>query len=468
MTMESDRIDRISNTLEARVASFVTDHRLPGVAAGVVVGDELAWSFGFGYADVDSKRPSGPTDLYRIASITKTFTATAIMQLRDDGKLHLDDPVVRHLPELASVDPGATSTPIEAVTVRRLLSHESGLMSDPPGTDWSVRRYETDVHATLARAAEIRLCVPPNTQTKYSNLAFQLLGEIVARCSGVSYEEHVRTRILEPLGMDSTEFDPPSSRLTERCATGYAPRVFSDRLEVAKSAGPPHSAVAEGGLWSSVEDLARWISVQLAASRAEEGAGSIVAGSTLREMHRPRYLSDETWTEAFGIGWYARRRGEDVWVQHSGGLPGFITNAAFHAEFNLGVIVLLNGLGGASELATDLGSMVLEAVKDMGAPARIPAPLPERYAPLLGLYMNAEMSDPLRVEWRDDRLTLVNAADPSWHATLTATDDPLVFTIDPGIRESGEPAIFGEGSGGHIRSLMMASDTLARVGPVPD
>ena len=143
----------VAGKLTERVAAFVTKERLPGAAAGVVVDDELVWSTGYGYADIEARRAHDARTLFRIASITKTFTATAILQLRDEGKLHLDDPAVTFLPELreASSPFGA----IETVTIRRMLSHESGLMGDPPGARWFHDIYEASPTANLAKGAEI-------------------------------------------------------------------------------------------------------------------------------------------------------------------------------------------------------------------------------------------------------------------------------------------------------------------------
>ena len=126
--------------LEANAASFVKEHRLPGAAVGIVHGDELVWSAGVGFADIASRRAPEATTLYRIASITKTVTGTAVMRLRDAGKLGLDDPIGRYIPELAH---------LEDVTIRRLLSHESGLQSEPPDTDWRKALYEPAVARNL-------------------------------------------------------------------------------------------------------------------------------------------------------------------------------------------------------------------------------------------------------------------------------------------------------------------------------
>src|SRR5207244_365199 len=201
-----DPVIEVAPKLEARAASFVKEARLPGAAVGVVHGDDLVWSAGVGFADVAARRPPKNTTLYRIASITKTFTGTAIMQLRDEGLLHLDDPAVAHLPELR--DAASPFGAIETVTIRRMLSHESGLTSEPPGTDWAIPAYEGRVDRNLARIGEIGTRIPPNTQPKYSNLAYQLLGEIVGRTSGRPYAEYVRAAILEPLGMTATGFEP--------------------------------------------------------------------------------------------------------------------------------------------------------------------------------------------------------------------------------------------------------------------
>ena len=140
-----------SPQFEAALASFVTGNRLAGGVAGVVYGDELAWSAGAGFADQAARQASDPAMLYAIASITKTFTGTAIMQLRDAGRLDLDDPAVAWLPELRQA--ASPFSPIETVTLRRMLSHESGLAAEPPGTDWAIPAYPGDPEQTLRRPA---------------------------------------------------------------------------------------------------------------------------------------------------------------------------------------------------------------------------------------------------------------------------------------------------------------------------
>jgi CubicO group peptidase (beta-lactamase class C family) len=447
-----------ASRLEARAATYVKENRLPGAAVGIVHGDELAWSAGVGFADLATRRPPDNETLYRIASITKTFTGTAIMQLRDAGRLHLDDPAVKYVPELRA----ATSQfgEIEHLTIRRMLSHESGLQSEPPGTDWRLARYEGSIERNLARVSEIGTMVPANTQQKYSNLAYQLLGEIVARVSGTPYVQYIRSAILEPLGMASSAFEPLTGTLAARRAMGYAGRFLSDVLEIAPTAP---TIYAEGGLWSCVDDLARWISFQFREDAGERKGAQVLAGRSLIEMHAPRYIGNEEWTEAWCIAWYATRRADVIWVQHSGGLHGFRTDVCFDPKHRVGAIALINGVGDASALAMDLAAIARDAI--LAAPPRIepPALMPETYRDLLGIYMADDVGLLIRLEWRDGKLMFVVPDDPAWRPTLSPTGDRDVFMIEPGSRQSGERAVFGRLPDGRVASVFLAAGTYQRL-----
>jgi CubicO group peptidase (beta-lactamase class C family) len=370
--------------LDAALNRFVTRNGLPGAAAGVVVGDELAWAAGAGFADLGAQLVSDPGTLYRIASITKTFTGTAVMQLRDAGQLDLDDPAVKYLPELrGAVSPFAA---IEAVTIRRMLSHESGLATEPPGTDWSVPAYQGDPQLTLARPGDIAAMLPPNMQHKYSDLAYQLLGEIVSRVSAIPYPRYMREMILDPLGMSETGFEPLGGPLPRRRAAGYSRRPFSDELEL-EPAFPP--VWAEGGLWSSVQDLARWISFQLGAYTGPAAGSPVLAAASLREMHKPRYLADDDWTSAWGMSWNAERRDDVTWIQHSGRLPGFTTSVCFDPTQQVGAIALHNGPSFTAEIARELAITTRRLAGFAPSAGAVPAPAPAGYRPLLGLYGGA-------------------------------------------------------------------------------
>jgi CubicO group peptidase (beta-lactamase class C family) len=444
--------------LEAKLASFVKDGRLPGAIAGVVHGTELAWCGAAGFADRTTRRPAQQETLYRIASITKTFTGTAIMRLRDAGLLDLDDPAVAYLPELRNaVSPFA---PIEAVTIRRMLSHESGLATEPPGTDWAVPVYQGVPSLTLARAADIVLKIPPNSAHKYSDLAYQLLGEIVTRVSGTAYDQYLRESVLDPLAMPAISFEPP----LDRRATGYDWRGVSDELDVAPAMSPVR---AEGGLWSSLEDLAKWLSFQMSAYRDPLADSPVLAPATLREMHKPRYLADADWTTAWGISWCSNRVDDVVWVQHSGGLPGFTSTACFDPRTHIGVVVLLNGTSNSVAIAHDLGSVARDLVLAEPPATEVPAPAPAQYVPLLGAYSRPGLLGwILRLEWRDGKPTFIAPEAPDWQLKLAPTTDPDVFTHEPGSEFAGEDVRFRRLANGRVTSVHVMDCTFARLDPV--
>lgn len=458
---------------QAKVAGFVKENRLYGAAAGVVHGDELAWSGGSGFADVAASRPASAEALYRIASITKTFTGTAIMQLRDAGKLDLDDPAVKWIPELGD---SASPATIEAVTIRRLLSHESGLVSEPPGTDFAAFEpvYEGVAARNLARVAEIFTAVPPNTQPKYCNLGYQFLGEIVHRASGIEYPQYVAQHILRPLDLNSTGFEPLGEALASRRAVGYAARSFSDELALAPVMPP---LWAEGGLWSSVTDLGRWLSFQLSAhadaparSPAQSTAKSpVLAAASLKEMHKPRYLSDEEWTSAWGISWYAVRKDDVTWVQHSGGLPGFVSNACFDRASGVGAVVLLNGVADAAALAMNLAGAARALAAAAAPEFALPVPAPRDVLPLLGIYAPPDLAWLVRLEWRDSKLTLVDSQAPGEQVTLEPGSHPGTFVVAAGFRQSGETLSIRRRADGTVVSMLLGGGTLVRLDPVePD
>jgi CubicO group peptidase (beta-lactamase class C family) len=459
---------------QTKVASFVRENRLCGAAAGVVHGGQLVWSGGAGFADAAGDRAAGPDVLYRIASITKTFTGTAVLQLRDAGLLDLDDPVVKWIPELSD---SASPAGIGAVTIRRLLSHESGLVSEPPGTDFLAAepRYEGLAARNLERVSEIFAAVPPNTQTKYSNLGYQMLGEIVQRASGTPYRQYIADRVLTPLAMSSTGFEPLAPELAARRATGYAAAALSDELSVAPSMPP---VWAEGGLWSTVEDLARWLSFQLAAhadavaDTAEASAGAVdpgegvLASATRREMHKPRYLSDEDWSTAIGISWFSVRKDNVTWVGHSGGLPGFTSDVCFDRGSRVGAIVLVNGVADASGLAMSLAAAGRDLAEAAAPELRRPVATPPDVTALLGFYAPPDMSSLIRVEWRDGKLTLVGISEPDGKLPLDRGAEPGTFVAAPGYRASGEPVKFGRRPDGTVESLFVGGGSLLRLGPV--
>ena len=252
---------------------------------------------------------------------------------------------------------------------------------------------------------------------------------------------------------------------------GFFAMAFAIANPQIVSVAPSMPAVwAEGGLWSSVADLARWLSFQIEAHPAGSGSeaadSAVLSAGTRREMHKPRYLSDEEWARAWGVSWYAVRQDDVTWVQHSGGLPGWASNACFDRGSRVGAIVLVNGAADASSLAMALGAHARELAE--AAPPRLaaPVPTPAELRPLLGLYAPADMSFVVRVEWRDGKLTVVEGDGPGETMPLEPGSEPGSFIVAPGFRQSGEPLVFRRNADGTVTSMLLGGGSLRRLDPV--
>lgn len=457
-----DVIASVAPTLEAKIGAYRREHRLPGIVAGIASRDGLRWWHASGFADLESGRRADQRTLYRVASITKTVTATAVLQLRDEGRFRLDDPVVRFLPELAQVaDPHGQ---IEDVTVRRLLMHTSGLQGELPWQDqdrfWLYRPDEIPgvLHLGAVRTA-------PEAGHKYSNFAFELLGLLVERVAGRGFTEHVRAAILDPLGMTDTTWDPDADPdRANRKATGYDAR---DHADTPKRARDMDSGLflADGGLWSTADDLGRWLAQQLRADPGlERGPDDVLAGRTLAEMHRPTWVTDPAWKEAQGLCWYGTRNGETIVVGHSGSLWGFQTNISFSTTGKVGAVVLLNGIGSAAKLSRQLIEVMLPALRDAEDRAEVApfVPVPDAFSELLGTYRDPEFGEDVRVEWRDGKLVIVSADPDEPARELRPTGDPLVFLITGG-RPAEEAMAFSRGPDGKVDRANAAGYPMMRL-----
>jgi CubicO group peptidase (beta-lactamase class C family) len=460
-------LESIHSRLLAAVATAQAKSRVPSISAGIVLGEELAWTASVGYADWDSGRSADADTLYRIASITKTLTATAILQLRDEGCLSLGDPLVAHVPEFAAAS--NRFGPIEQVTLHGLLTHASGLQSDPPlahpaPLEWGyLTRREI-----LGSLEAMAVVIPPGSRFKYSNLGYELLGEVVRRVSGRSLNAYFLEYITGPLGMSSTAHDP-DPELAARCAVGYRP-VYLDQ----PAAAPPLPygwCRACGGLWSTVSDLSRWISQQFRSGfDHRRGPGQVLDGPTLAEMHRPVVVQKDTLEGAQGLGWGIWRTGDLVMQEHRGGLDGFISVVEFDEVRQLGVIVLTNGTAETFPLADELAAMAApiaatvaatRAAADVRRPA--PAPVSAAWQPLIGSYRQGESE--VRVEVRGEDLALVHVDSPIAPIGLTTTDDPDRFVVTAG-RFIGEDLRFTRDGAGRVLRLVEGSEPYIRVEPL--
>ncbi len=347
---------------------------LPGVVVGVVSDQELIWSAGYGYADVAVKRPMTAATKFRMASHSKLFTATAIMQLRDQGKLRLDDPVVKYLPWFTP-RPVATDDP--AITIEELVTHSSGLPREA-GAHWSNFEFPTSEQLRNL-TPERQAAFSPEVRWKYSNLAFSIAGQVVETVSGERWADYVQRHIYQPLGMTSSSVDENVVGL----AVGYSRRLPDGTRPVFPFVDARGMAAATG-ITSTVEDMAKFVSVQF--RRGPVGGAQILSTGALRDMHRIRVL-ESNWTQGNAIGFQVYRIGDKTYVGHTGGYPGYATHTMIQLDARVGVIVLTNtNDSDPSAIARQLMASVGEAVAKAAAAAPTVAawnPAWERFA---GLY----------------------------------------------------------------------------------
>jgi D-alanyl-D-alanine carboxypeptidase len=451
--------------LEHDIQQQMADQRVVGLAIGIVRGQELAWSAGFGHADFEDARPPDAHTLFRFDSNTKPMTAMAVMQLRDDGLLKLDDPLVEYIPEFAGTQQIAGK--VEDVTLRRLMTHRSGLSGEVPGT-WHATGVGPTIEEILEHIGETGIVIPPDSQHKYCNLGFALLGEVVARLSGRSYSDYMREELLEPLGMTGSTFEPEVGE--HRRVTQYAWSTTSSRPSPARNLVFNDRKPA-GGLHSTVEDMADWIALQFRRDRfLERGGAQVLSGTSLREMHRLQY-SDDDWHEGWCLGVAAVRRGEHVYLGHGGGNPGSLSRTAFHLASETGVIVATNSDGHTAQGEVALGTLdrVVAAYEAQPAPLPPPPTAPAEWATrFIGTYASTAgetgYGGPRRVAWVDDGLALLGpgvnlprtiewSGGTPMPCHLDPTDDPLVLKARDG-RLAGELLSFREGAGGEIDSFV--------------
>ena len=391
-------------TPEERFARLVgeaqRDGRLPSLTAAVFRDGEVEWSQAIGVADVDAGTEATVDTQYAVASITKTFTAISVLQLRDEGKLDLEDPLERHLPDVGH----------GLLSLGRMLAHASGLQREPPGEVWETLVFP-EAEELLASLREAEQVLPGATAWHYSNLAYALLGQVVARIVGRPFREHVEERLLRPLGLSRTTwgFEAPHAR-------PYFVEPYSDsvqrepELDLGGKGG-------ESGLCSTVGDLARWGSFLC---RPNE---ELVAPATVDQMHEVRIMAEPDWTLGWGLGIELWRRGDRVFGGHTGGFPGFISMLVYSRRERIGAVVLTNS--GRWPKATDTGLRLLEAALDELAPAPEPwlpeeAP-PAEVAPLLGRWWSE--GHEFVFSWRRGTLEARTATAPAERA-------PSVFEPD--------------------------------------
>ena len=320
----------------------------PGAAVMVIAANEVVHARGYGLADLETGERLTPATPVRLASVTKQFTATAIMLLAEDGLLSFDDPAVRWVPELSR---------FSDVTIRHLLNHTGGLpdyydgpfQADLPSVDEdslltnvdAISLYETWGDPVFA----------PGGRFEYSNPGYEVLGLIIERASGMTFGAFLRENVLLPLGMTTAVVrDRPEVTIPNR-AVGYRPSdAGGDRPWEEHDDHFGNWMVGAGGLYASLNDLYQWNQ-----SLSQE---ALISHETLTEAFSPAVLNDGT-SSPYGFGWDLRPRVDVAAVNHNGGWVGFRTSMIRFTDTPLAVIVLSNASAAAAELADEVAKIGL-------------------------------------------------------------------------------------------------------------
>ena len=377
--------------IEKIYRDFAAEKKFPSLSYGIVAGGKLIYSGSVGSANLEKNLSASAASGYRIASMSKSFTAMAILKLRDEGKLNLSDPAGKYIPELKAA--GRLTADSPDITIQHLLTMSAGFPEDNP---WGDRQLDATDEELLATVGEgISFSTTPGTSYEYSNLGFALLGKIIGTVSGVPYQKYITDNILLPLGMNDTKWEY-SDVSEEKLAKGYQ-WIDSSWVEVPMLHDGAYGAM--GGMISTIEDFSKYVALHLNAwpPRNDLESGP-VKRSSIREMHQPwrfnlvamdKLADGSNCAVASGYGYgltWAKNCTGLVRVAHSGGLPGFGSEWRIYPEYGIGVVSFSNHTYGAPRLANIRALDTLVAIAGL-KPRSLPVSkiLEERKAALLKL-----------------------------------------------------------------------------------
>jgi CubicO group peptidase (beta-lactamase class C family) len=430
--------ERLAARLEQRLRGVQREKRAPSIAAAVIRDGELIWETAVGVADVEADLEATPDTQYRIGSITKTFTAAAIMQLRDAGKLDLEDTLDRHVE-------GAAHTP----TIRRLLSHASGLQRETQDDSWLTLRFAPpdELLETLEQA---ELVLPSGARFHYSNLAFALLGIVVERVSGVPYMDYVRERLFEPVDLTRVTFEPEPPAAKGYLAQPYADGVW-DTIGVETGAW-----AAAGQLWGTASDICRW------GAFLADPDESVLTSSSAEEMRTVQAIADhDRWLSGYGLGLGLTRDGDRILAGHGGSMPGFIATLGFSAKERVMVAALTNeSEADIGELGVELLATTVDEWPVAPETWRVGEPPPDDVVPLLGIwFMEASR---LVFRWREGKFEARFDGIPDWRPSSVyerEADDRWRTVSGP---EQGEALRIERADDGSVENLVWAGYPVTR------
>ncbi len=351
---DTGRLDKIMQTIpviDQVFKEYADSNHLPGVAYGLVVDGKLIYKGNIGYTDVEKKIAVTSSSLFRIASMSKSFTCMAILKLRDEGKLNLDDPAYLYIPELKNLKYPTADAPV--ISIRHLMTHGAGFPEDNPWGDRQLADNDKDLMEFIGK--QISFSNPPGIAYEYSNLGFALQGRIITKVSGMRYQDYIKKNILEPLGMKTTTYEY-GDVAADKLAHGY--RWLNEKWneETLLHDTKDGSWGAMGAMISSIDEFANYMAFHLSAwppnNAKDDGP---IKRSSVREMHHPwrwntfnpNYKFPDgracaiTAAYCYGLGWVKDCEGR-TYISHSGGLPGFGSQWRIMPEYGIGIVSFAN------------------------------------------------------------------------------------------------------------------------------
>ena len=421
--------------LETWIEAQMSWRSLPGLAISIVYDQELVWAKGFGVRDLSTHAPMETSTIFRIASITKTFTSTAIMQLRDAGKLRLDDPITTYLPWFHIQDCFPDSPPI---TIRHLLTHTSGLPREAAFPYWTDHHFPT-VEQIKEALPNQQTIFARETHYKYSNLGMALLGYIVEVVSGESYATYIQDHIFIPLQMTSSSVKLPAAHRS-KLTTGYGIRKPDGTREISPFTDAKGLTPA-ANISSTVLDLAKFAMLQFLQSQQVSGK-QILKASTLREMQRVHWLKPN-WTSGRGLGFSVWKEEERTFVGHGGWVAGNRTQLLFCPDEKIAVIVMTNADDGIPNFYAERAyKMVAPAILRAVKPPEVVKPADPAWQVYVGTYTDPWGWD-TKIFIRNNQLVMYGynyppEEDPEQSLSILTPEGPHSFRD----QNNGERVIF--------------------------
>ena len=326
-------IDKLEG-LDSLIYRALETFQIPGAAVGIIIDGNVVLAKGYGFRDQAKRLPVTEKTLFGIGSCTKSFTTNVLAQLVDEGKINWDDPVIKHIPEFRLKDEYATYH----VTIRDLLTHQSGL----PRHDLLWYNSSLSRNDLLNRLQYLDLSTDLRGKFQYNNLMYVMTGVLIERVTGQSWEEAIKSRVFNPLGMNSSNLSVLESQKSDDFSLPYQKKFGSLQAIPFKDVSVLGPA---GSINSNIVDMMKWIGFQMSEGTIEEKP--LLKKETLQEMHTPqvtfRKFPEET-SEMFGygLGWMVGIHEGSYFVGHPGGVDGFISSTGFLPKEKIGVVVLTN------------------------------------------------------------------------------------------------------------------------------